>query len=181
MSEVSRLQPADNLPPFDVAALRAEFPILSRQVHGKPLVFLDSGASAQKPRAVIDGMAEMMRTRYANVHRGVHTLSQEATDDFEAARGRIARFLNAAEDDEIVITRSVTEAINLVAFSHGRRTVGAGDEILVSEMEHHANIVPWQLLAEQVGARVRAIPITDAGELRLDALAAMLGPRPWSR
>jgi cysteine desulfurase/selenocysteine lyase len=177
MTEMARRDAATNLPPFDVAALRAEFPILSRTVNGKPLVFLDSGASAQKPRAVIDGMAEMMRTRYANVHRGVHTLSQEATDDFERARSKIARFLNAAHEDEIVITRSVTEAINLVAHAYGRANFGPGDEILVSEMEHHANIVPWQLVADQVGAKVRPIPITDAGELRLDALAAMLGPQ----
>lgn len=171
------LRASHNMPPFDVEALRAEFPILSRQVHGKPLVFLDSGASAQKPRAVIDGMAEMLRSRYANVHRGVHTLSQEATDDFEAARLAIARFLNAGSEEEIVITRSVTEAINLVAHSYGRANIGPGDEILVSEMEHHANIIPWQLVADQVGATVRPIPITDAGELRMDALAEMLGPR----
>ncbi|MGF1626846.1 MAG: aminotransferase class V-fold PLP-dependent enzyme [Alphaproteobacteria bacterium] len=176
MTEMA-LRGSRNLPPFDVAALRAEFPILTRQVNGKPLVFLDSGASAQKPRAVIDGMAEMMRARYANVHRGIHTLSQEATDDFEAARATFARFLNAGSEDEIVITRSVTEAINLVAYSYGRASFGPGDEILVSEMEHHANIVPWQLVADQVGATVRAIPITDIGELRLDALADMLGPK----
>jgi cysteine desulfurase / selenocysteine lyase len=177
MTELSRRSAATNLPPFDVAALRAEFPILSRTVNGKPLVFLDSGASAQKPRAVIDGMAEMQRTRYANVHRGIHTLSQEATDDFEAARSKVARFLNAGSEDEIVITRSVTEAINLVAYAYGRAQFGPGDEILVSEMEHHANIVPWQLVADQVGATVRAIPITDAGELRLDALTELIGPR----
>ena len=176
MSEMAVRSP-HNLPPFDVAALRAEFPILSRQVHGKPLLFLDSGASAQKPRAVIDGMAEMLRTRYANVHRGIHTLSQEATDDFEAARESFARFLNAGSDEEIVITRSVTEAINLVAYSYGRANIGPGDEILVSEMEHHANIIPWQLVADQVGATVKAIPITDIGELDLDAFKALLGPR----
>jgi cysteine desulfurase/selenocysteine lyase len=165
-----------NAPPYDVAKVRADFPILARSVYGQPLVYLDNGASAQKPRQVIDAMREMMETTYANVHRGVHFLSQAATDRYEAARDTVARFLGA-ERREIVFTRNVTEAINLVAATYGRRFFAAGDEVLVSEMEHHANIVPWQLLEAERGIRVRVVPVDDAGNLRMDVLENLLGLR----
>jgi len=160
---------------FDVEAVRSEFPILDRQVHGKPLIYLDSAASAQKPRAVIEAMTGLMTTSYANVHRGLHTLANETTDAYEAARASVARFINA-DVSEIVFTKSATEAINLVAagLSHSIRP---GDEIIVSQMEHHANIVPWHFLRERYGAVLRFIPVTEAGELDMAAFEAMLGPR----
>lgn len=161
---------------FDVHAVRSEFPILKRQVNGRPLVYLDSAASAQKPRAVIDAMVAAMEGSYANVHRGLHTLANETTEAFEEARRAVARFLNAASVDEIVFTKGATEAINLVAQSFGER-LNAGDEIVISEMEHHANIVPWAMLADRRGVVVRWAPITDAGELDLDALERLIGPR----
>ena len=161
---------------FDVHAVRSEFPILKRQVNGRPLVFLDSAASAQKPRAVIDAMVAAMEGSYANVHRGLHTLANETTEAFEEARRAVARFLNAPSVDEIVFTKGATEAINLVAQSFGER-LNAGDEIVISEMEHHANIVPWAMLADRRGVVVRWAPITDAGELDLDALERLIGPR----
>ena len=162
---------------YDVAAIRRDFPILATKVHGKPLVFLDSGASAQKPRQVIDAMREVYEKGYANIHRGVYHLSQHATERFEAVRGKVARFLNAGSAEEIVFTRNATEAINLVAQSYGRAFFKEGDEVVVSEMEHHANIVPWQMLATQIGIKVVVAPIDDAGELLLDKFAALLGPR----
>lgn len=165
---------ASNL--YDVDAVRADFPILSREIYGKPLVYLDNGASAQKPNAVIDGMAEMMRHEYANIHRGAHFLSQAATDRFEAVRETAARFLNAGRAEEIVFTRNATEAINLVAHSFLRPRLGQGDRIIVSHMEHHANIVPWQMLAGEKGATLDVVPISDEGVLDMDAYAAMLGP-----
>ncbi|HLF96855.1 MAG TPA: aminotransferase class V-fold PLP-dependent enzyme, partial [Methylococcaceae bacterium] len=136
---------------YDVYALRRDFPVLHQNVHGKPLVYLDNAATAQKPRAVIEALERYYAHDNANVHRGVHTLSQRATDHFEAARGRVQRFLNAASDKEIVFVRGATEAINLVAQSWGRTHLKAGDEILITAMEHHANIVPWQLLRDQIG------------------------------
>ena len=162
---------------YDVAAIRRDFPILATKVHGKPLVFLDSGASAQKPRQVIDAVREVYERGYANIHRGVYQLSQHATERFEAVRGKIARFLNAGSAEEIVFTRNATEAINLVAQSYGRTFFEKGDEVVVSEMEHHANIVPWQMLAQQIGIKVAVAPIDDAGELIMDKFAALLGPR----
>jgi cysteine desulfurase/selenocysteine lyase len=165
-----------NAPAYDVERVRRDFPILARQIHGKPLVYLDSGASAQKPRAVIDCMRQMMEEEYANIHRGVHYLSQRATERYEGARETVARFLGA-ETREIVFTRNATEAINLVAASYGRKFLQAGDEIVLSEMEHHANIVPWQLLAGERGLVIRVVPIDDKGDLRLDAYEALLGPR----
>ena len=162
---------------YDVAAIRRDFPILATKVHGKPLVFLDSGASAQKPRQVIDAVREVYERGYANIHRGVYQLSQHATERFEAVRGKVARFLNAGSAEEIVFTRNATEAINLVAQSYGRTFFGKGDEVVVSEMEHHANIVPWQMLAQQIGIKVVVAPIDDAGELIMDKFAALLGPR----
>jgi cysteine desulfurase/selenocysteine lyase len=163
--------------PLDVAALRAQFPILGRQIHGKPLVYLDSANTAQKPLAVIETLDHFYRHYNANVARAVHTLGEEATVAYEAVRAKAARFLGAASSEEIVYTRGTTEAINLVAHSWLRPRLQAGDEILVTMMEHHANIVPWQLLADQVGAKVLAAPVHDDGSLDLTALEAMISPR----
>ncbi len=162
---------------FDVERVRADFPILSRKVHGKPLVYLDSAASAQKPRAVIDVMSRFYEEDYANIHRGVHFLSQRATDAFEAARAKIARFINAEKADEIVFTRNATESINLVAQSWGRKNLGPDDNIVLTELEHHANIVPWQLLRAEKGFEIRVAPIDDTGQIRLDEMAKLIGPR----
>ena len=162
---------------LDVRAIRADFPILERQVHGKPLVFLDSAASSQRPRQVIDAMDEYYRHSHANVHRGVYTLSEEATDLYEAARKKVARFIGVRSSREVIWTRNATESINLVAYSWGRANIREGDEIISTEMEHHANIVPWQLLAKEKGATLRYIPITDQGLLKLDELDRMLNPR----
>ena len=161
---------------FDPAAIREQFPILSRQVNGKPLIYLDSAASAQKPRAVIDAMSAAMEGSYANVHRGLHTLANETTDAYEAARESVRRLINAEAASEIVFTKGATEAINLVAASFGLG-LKAGDEIIVSEMEHHANIVPWHFLRERKGVVLKFIPVTDDGRLGLEAYRALLGPR----
>ena len=160
---------------FDVEAVRAEFPILQRQVNGHPLVYLDSAASAQKPRAVISAMSRAMESSYANVHRGLHTLANETTEAFEQARGSVARFIGA-EIDEVVFTKGATEAINLVAAGLGAG-LKAGDEILLTQMEHHANIVPWHFLRERLGVVLRFAPVTDTGELDLAAMSQMIGPR----
>jgi len=160
---------------FDAERIRADFPILGRQVNGKPLVYLDSAASAQKPRAVIEAMTRAMEYSYANVHRGLHTLANETTDAYEAARNKVAAFINAAPT-EIVFTKGGTEAVNLVAHGRGAR-LQAGDEIIVSQMEHHANIVPWHFLREHKGVVLRWVPVTDDGRLDLEAFQAMLGPR----
>lgn len=162
---------------YDVERIRADFPILSQTVYGKKLVYLDSAASAQKPRAVIDSIRHTYETEYANVHRGVHYLSQRATDAMEKARERVRAFLNAAETREIIFVRGATEGINLVASSWGRANLRAGDEIILSAMEHHSNIVPWQMIAEETGARLRVAPINDAGELEMEAYAALFSPR----
>ena len=161
---------------FDVQAARAQFPILSRQVNGQPLVYLDSAASAQKPHAVIEAMVGAMEGSYANVHRGLHTLANETTEAYEAARESVRRLLNAASGQEIVFTKGATEAINLVASSFGR-SLSAGDEIVLSEMEHHANIVPWHFLRESRGVVLKFIPLTDDGRLDMDALHRLLGPK----
>lgn len=162
---------------FDVEAVRRDFPILSRSVHGKPLVFLDSAASAQKPRQVIDAERHVYEHEYANVHRGIYYLSQVATDRMEAARETVRVFLNAASDREIVFTRNATEAINLVAASWGRTFLREGDEIVITEMEHHSNIVPWQLLRDERGIVIRVAPVSDDGEFLMDEFARLLGPR----
>ncbi len=162
---------------LDVDRVRADFPILTRKVHGKPLIYLDNGASAQKPQAVIDATRHCWEHAYANVHRGLHTLSGEATDAFEAARNTVARHINADSAEEVVFTKGATEAINLVAASWAANHLGPGDAILISEMEHHANIVPWQLLCERTGIELRVVPVTDAGELTLDAVAERLDGR----
>ena len=161
---------------FDVNAIRAQFPILSRQVNGKPLIYLDSAASAQKPTQVTDAMAAAANGSYSNVHRGLHTLANETTDAFEAARRAVAGFLNAGSPDEIVFTSGATEAINLVANSYGQR-LGPGDEIVLSELEHHANLVPWFMLRERRGVTLRFVPVTDDGALDMDAFHALLGPK----
>ena len=166
--------PIDRL---DVERIRKDFPILATEVNGKPLVFLDSAASAQKPNQVIDTVARHQRTSYANIHRGVYQLSQVSTMAFEDTRDKVARFLGAPDSREIVFTRNATEGINLVAQTWGRTNVGPGDEILITEMEHHANIVPWQMLCEQTGASLRVVPIDDAGALRMDEFEKLLTPR----
>jgi cysteine desulfurase/selenocysteine lyase len=159
---------------FDVQGIRQDFPILSQPQHGKPLVFLDSGASAQKPRAVIDAMTRCMETAYANVHRGAYRLSEVATDAFEAARGAVARFINAPDVREVVFTRNSTEAINLAAHSWGRGVMRPDQAVLISELEHHANIVPWQMLRDDRGNPLRVCRVTDSGELDMEDLAAKL-------
>jgi cysteine desulfurase/selenocysteine lyase len=162
---------------FDEAAIRADFPILGQRVHGKPLVFLDNAASAQKPRAVIDAMVGAMETQYANVHRGLHWMSERTTDAFEATRDAVARLLNAPSREEVVFTRNSTEAINLLAHSYGRGVMRPGQAVLISEMEHHANIVPWQMLRDSSGIELRVCPITDAGELDMEAYERLLEDR----
>jgi cysteine desulfurase/selenocysteine lyase len=156
--------------PFDVEAIRKDFPILSQQVHGKTFVYLDSGASAQKPRAVIDAMVHVMEAEYANVHRGLHWMSERASDAYENVRDKVARFLNAAAREEIVFTRNATESINLVAYTWGRTSLQPGDAVVVSEMEHHANLVPWQMLRDAHGIELRIVKITDAGEIDFASL-----------
>lgn len=158
-------RPSTTLAPWDVERVRADFPILEQRVHGKPLVYLDNAATTQKPRVVIDAITNYYLTDNANIHRGVHALSIRATDAYERVRGKLQRFIGATRSEEIVFVRSATEAINLVAQSFGRHRLQAGDEIVVSTMEHHANIVPWQLLCEQTGATLRVSPINDAGEI----------------
>ena len=162
---------------LDIAAIRRDFPVLKRMVRGLPLAYLDNAASSQRPHAVIDAMSHYYENSHANVHRGVHTLSQEATDLFEGARETVRRFINARSTREIVFVRGTTEAINLVAQSYGRPTFGPGDEILISWLEHHANIVPWQMLCQQTGAMLKVAPITQSGEVDFDAFAALLSPR----
>ena len=158
---------------YDVDAIRADFPILASEFNGYPLTFLDSGASAQKPECVLRRMDDVYRRSYANVHRGAYALSQAATDYYEGARKTVARYLNARSDDEIVFTHNVTAAINLVAHSYGRRFLHRGDEVIISQMEHHANIVPWQLLRDEIGIELKVAPIDEAGNLLLDQLAEM--------
>lgn len=162
---------------FDVAAIRHDFPILSRSVHGRPLTYLDNAASAQKPRAVLDAMRDFAMTDYANVHRGLHYLSNAATDAFEKARATVARFLNAPAVDNIIFTRNATEAINLVAQSFGGMVLGEGDEIILSILEHHSNIVPWHFHRERRGAVIRWAPIDDDGNFLLEEFEKLLSPR----
>jgi len=161
-----------------IADIRKDFPILSRQVHGKPLVYLDSTASSQKPQAVIDAMSTYYQTYHANVHRGVYALSEEATAAMEKARIKVARFINARQGKQIIFTRNTTESINLVAYSWGGANIHAGDLIILTIMEHHSNLIPWQLLAERTGARLEFIPVTDDGLLRLDIYEQLLQQQP---
>jgi cysteine desulfurase / selenocysteine lyase len=164
-------------PRYDVEGVRRDFPALHQTVNGRPLIWLDNAATTHKPQTVIDATSQFYRRDNSNIHRAAHTLAARSTELFEAGREKVRKFLGAADAKEIVFLRGTTEAINLVAQSYGRKHIGAGDEIIVSELEHHANIVPWQLLAEQVGARLRVIPINDRGELLLEEYARILGPR----
>ncbi|MFY1831584.1 SufS family cysteine desulfurase [Myxococcus fulvus] len=159
---------------FDVQQVRADFPLLRQEVRGRPLVYLDSAATAQKPQAVIDAIVRFYQHDNANVHRGVHILSERATEAYEGARETVRGFLNARDAREIIFVRGTTEAINLVAQTYGRKHIGAGDEVLITQMEHHANIVPWRMLCEQTGATLKVIPVDDRGELVLDAVDALL-------
>jgi cysteine desulfurase/selenocysteine lyase len=163
--------------PFEVEKVRQDFPILSREIHGKPLIYFDTAASAQRPLAVIEATDNFYREHNANVHRGVHTLSQEATDLYEGGRQKLAEFINARNWREVIFTRGTTESINLVAQSFLRPKLTPGDEILVTQMEHHSNIVPWQILCEQTGASLKVVPINQRGEIEIDALEAMLSER----
>jgi cysteine desulfurase / selenocysteine lyase len=174
MKQSEQMQTPD---PRNVAHWRADFPILGERVHNRPLVYLDNGATTQKPASVIYAEGAYYRHSNANVHRGVHLLSQRATDAYEAARGKIARFINAEGPEEIVFVRGTTEAINLVAQSYARPLLKPGDEILISEMEHHSNIVPWQLVCEQTGAALKVVPIDDTGALDADAYERLLSER----
>ena len=162
---------------YDVEAIRRDFPILSREIYGKPLVYLDNGASAQKPQSVIDTIAQTYSNEYANVHRGLHYLSNAATDAYEAAREKVRRFLNAESADQIVFTKSTTEAINTVAYGYGMPAIGEGDEIVLSIMEHHSNIVPWHFIRERQGAVLKWIPVDDAGVFHIADFEAQLTER----
>jgi cysteine desulfurase/selenocysteine lyase len=164
-------------PVFDVEAVRKDFPILNREVQGKPLVYLDNAATSQKPQSVIDKLVSYYSEINANVHRGVHTLSQEATDEYEGARSKVRKLINAKEEAEIIFTRGTTEGINLVAQTLGVQRVGEGDEVIISNMEHHSNVVPWQVLCDQIGAHLRVVPINDDGELLMDEYEKLLSPR----
>src|SRR5579872_1398801 len=162
---------------FDVEKIREDFPVLKQTVHGKPLVYLDSAATAQKPRVVVDAIRKFHEVDCANIHRGVHELSQRSTAAYEETRAKGKKFLNARSRSELIFVRGATEAVNLVASSWGRRNVKAGDEIIISAMEHHSNIVPWQMLCEEQGARLRVIPMNDRGELILEEYEKLLNPR----
>ncbi len=171
------LKPTGDARPFDVGRVRRDFPILGREVHGKPLVYLDNAASAQKPRHVIDTIRDVYENEYANVHRGVHFLSERATSRYESARETVRRFVNARSSREIVFTHGGTEAINLVASSYGRHVLEPGDEIIISVFEHHSNIVPWQLARDANGLVLKAAPVSDDGELPLEAFERLFTPR----
>jgi cysteine desulfurase/selenocysteine lyase len=162
---------------YDVEKIRADFPILSREVYGKPLVYLDNGASAQKPRQVINSMNDVFESYYSNVHRGVHWTSQHSTEAFEMGRKKVANFLNANSDNEIIYTRGATESINLIAYSWGRLNLKPGDEIIISHMEHHANIVPWQILRQEIGIDLKVVPIDDDGNFLFDEFENLLSPK----
>ena len=164
-------------PVFDIETIRKDFPILSREVNGKPLVYLDNGATAQKPAAVIDAIDRYYRQQNANIHRGVHYLSQAATVAYEEARDTIARWINAPSSCQVLFTRGTTDGINLVASSWGRLNLGPGDEVIVTTMEHHSNIVPWQMVCEESGARLRVVPVFDNGELDVATYLQMLNEK----
>jgi cysteine desulfurase/selenocysteine lyase len=162
---------------FDVEKIREDFPVLKQKIHGKPLVYLDNAATSQKPQSVIDAIVKFYTVDCANIHRGVHELSQRSTAAYEETRAKTKRFLNARTKSEIIFVRGTTEGINLVAYSWGRGNVRAGDEIVITGLEHHSNIVPWQILCEEKGAKLRVIPIDDSGELILEEYEKLLGPR----
>ena len=169
---------ASDRPALDPVALRRDFPILDQQINGHPLIYLDSASSSQKPRVVIDAVADYYREYNANVHRGIYTIGEKSTAAYERARATVARFINAPDSHEVIFTRNATEAINLVAYSWGRRNITRGDAIVLTEMEHHANLVPWQLLVQELDGDLEFIPITDSGELRLDVYEVLLRLRP---
>ena len=171
------MHPAITNGSYDVARVREDFPILGMQIHGKPLVYLDNAASAQKPKAVLDRLTQAYTSEYSNVHRGLHYLANAATEGYEGAREKVARFINAGRSDEIIFTRGATEAINLVAQTFGRERIGAGDEIVLSIMEHHANIVPWHFLRERQGAVIKWAPVDDNGHFLLDEFEKLLTER----
>jgi cysteine desulfurase / selenocysteine lyase len=177
MSQTRSMPTATAAQDFDLARRRSDFPILSRKVHGKALAYLDNAATTQKPQVVIDRISRYYELENANIHRGVYLLSQEATAAYEGARQKIGRFINAAESREIIFTRGTTESINLVASSWGRTNLKAGDEIILTGMEHHSNIVPWQLIAEQTGAKIKVVPIDDRGQLLMDEYEKLLSDR----
>ena len=173
----ARAEPTHVTPVFDVERVRADFPILQIEVEGKPLVYLDNAASSQMPQQVIDRLVRYQTTEHANIHRAVHTLSERATAAYEEARAKLQRFINAPDEREVIFTSGTTEAINLVMHGYGRKFIKAGDEIILTTLEHHANIVPWQMLAEETGAKIRVLPINDAGELCLDEFKQLLNAR----
>src|SRR5271165_5477202 len=171
------MHPAVSNGSYDVARVREDFPILSMQVHGKPLVYLDNAASAQKPKAVLDRLTQAYMSEYSNVHRGLHFLANAATEAYEGAREKVGSFLNAGRSDEIIFTRGATEAVNLVAYTFGRERIEPGDEIVLSIMEHHANIVPWHFLRERQGAVIKWAPVDDEGHFLVDEFEKLIGPR----
>lgn len=171
------LSPESRRASLDVQKIREDFPILKEKIYGKPLIYLDNAATSQKPKIVIDTLSRYHLSENANIHRGVHFLSQQATQAYEEARAKIQRFINASETREIIFVRSTTEAINLVAATFGRRHLGRGDEVLISHMEHHSNIVPWQILCEEKGARLRVVPVSDAGEFLFEEYEKLLNPK----
>ena len=174
---MSQAQYQNDMSAYDVNRIRADFPILSQEVHGKPLTFLDNGASAQKPRQVIDAMRSVYETEYANVHRGAYQLSERATERYEGARDIVQRFLNAKSRQEIVFAKNVTEVINLVAYSYARCVLEPGDEVIITDMEHHSNIVPWQLMRDERGLVLKYVSCTDDGEFRIEDLAKLITPK----
>ncbi|MEC8172766.1 MAG: cysteine desulfurase [Pseudomonadota bacterium] len=174
---MSQAQYQNDMSTYDVNRIRADFPILSQEVHGKPLTFLDNGASAQKPRQVIDAMRSVYETEYANVHRGAYQLSERATERYEGARDIVQRFLNAKSRQEIVFAKNVTEVINLVAYSYARCVLEPGDEVIITDMEHHSNIVPWQLIRDERGLVLKYVSCTDDGEFRIEDLAKLITPK----
>ena len=175
---MSETNTANNFKPaLDIDKIRQDFPILHQEVNGKPLVYLDNAATSQKPRQVIEALDKYYQEDNANIHRGVHTLSERATADYEQARGKVRDFINAGSEKEIIFVRGATEGINLIAQSYGRTNLKASDEIIISTMEHHSNIVPWQLLCEQTGAILKVIPINDAGELIVEEFEKLLSPK----
>ena len=173
----ARPQALQSAQAFDVERIRADFPILKLRPGGKPLVYLDNAASSQMPQPVIDRLVRYQTTQHSNIHRAVHTLSEIATAEYEEARRKLARFINAREEREVIFTSGTTEAVNLAMHGHGRKFIGAGDEIILTTLEHHSNIVPWQMLAEEKGANIRVVPINDAGELVIEEYQRLFSPR----
>ena len=177
MTSSGAFGPRPALSPVEVAEIRLDFPLLAQTINGHPLAYLDNAATSQKPQVVIDTLVDYYTTENSNVHRGVHTLSQQATEDYEGARSKIRRLLNAGSDQEIIFVRGTTEGINLVAQTFGRQRIGEGDEVVISSLEHHSNIVPWQIICQERGATLKVVPINDAGELLMEEYEALLTPR----